>query len=88
MKRPVFLRSAGVRPVRLPRCRGGDVSRGLGRHHAAGQASVEAIIIVVALIGGAVGLGLFGEDGGLASAFVDGLRRFQRGFGYALSLAG
>jgi hypothetical protein len=57
-------------------------------HHARGQASVEAIIIVVALVGGAIGLGLFGEDGGLAAMWVEGLRGFQRGFGYALSLAG
>lgn len=55
---------------------------------ARGQASVEAIIIVVALLGGAVGLGLFGDDGGLAAMWIEGLRRFQRGFGYALSLAG
>lgn len=56
--------------------------------HQFGQASVEAIVIIAALVMGAVGLGLFGEDGGMAGFFVDGLRRFQRGFGYALSLAG
>lgn len=64
-----------------------NVSRS-GRSHAAGQSSVEAIVIIAALVAGAAGLGLFGDDGGVAGFFVDGLRRFQRGFGHALSLPG
>lgn len=88
MNRPVFPHRTEGRsvPVHVPlSC---DVPFGSTWHRMAGQSSVEGIVIVVALVGGAVGLGLFGEDGGLASAFIDSLRRFQRGFGYALSLAG
>ena len=88
MKRPVFLRCAEVRPEHLRKRLSGDARCRSACDRMAGQSSVEGIVIVVALVGGAVGLGLFGEDGGLASAFIDSLRRFQRGFGYALSLAG
>lgn len=88
MNRPVFLRRAGVRPVHARMRLSGDAMCRFACYRMAGQSSVEGIVIVVALVGGAVGLGLFGEDGGLASAFIDSLRRFQRGFGYALSLAG
>jgi hypothetical protein len=49
---------------------------------------VEAIVIIAALVAGAAGLGLFGEDGGVAGFFIDGLRRFHQGFGHALSLPG
>jgi hypothetical protein len=88
MNRPVFLRRAGVWPVRVRTSLQRDIPFRSVLARMAGQSSVEGIVIVVALAGGAVGLGLFGEDGGLASAFIDSLRRFQRGFGYALSLAG
>ena len=88
MNRPVFLRRAGVRPAHARMRFSGDAMSRSACDRMAGQSSVEGIVIVVALVGGAVGLGLFGEDGGLASAFIDSLRRFQRGFGYALSLAG
>lgn len=88
MNRLFFLRHAGARPVyACMHSSGGAMSRS-ACYRMAGQSSVEGIVIIVALVGGAVGLGLFGEDGGLASAFIDSLRRFQRGFGYALSLAG
>jgi hypothetical protein len=56
--------------------------------HCRGQSSVEAIVIIAALVAGAAGLGLFGEDGGVAGFFIDGLRRFHQGFGHALSLPG
>jgi len=88
MNRPVFLRRAGVRFAHVHKSLPGAVLVRSTCYRMAGQSSVEGIVIIVALVGGAVGLGLFGEDGGLASAFIDSLRRFQRGFGYALSLAG
>lgn len=88
MNRPVFLRRAGVRSVHTRTPLPGEASFRSTCYLMAGQSSVEGIVIVVALVGGAVGLGLFGEDGGLGAAFIDSLRRFQRGFGYALSLAG
>ena len=88
MNRPVFPRRAEVRSLYARMCMSGNAMSRSTCYRMAGQSSVEGIVIVVALVGGAVGLGLFGEDGGLASAFIDSLRRFQRGFGYALSLAG
>jgi hypothetical protein len=75
------------RHARVQRCHANASAR-LTQRCQRGQSSVEAIVIIAALLVGAVGLGLFGEDGGVAGFFVDGLRRFQRGFGHALSLAG
>lgn len=54
----------------------------------AGQSSVEALVITAALVLGAGSLALFGEDGGLAQAWIDALRRFHQGFAHAVSLPG
>ncbi|GAA4336422.1 hypothetical protein GCM10023144_30710 [Pigmentiphaga soli] len=50
-----------------------------------GQAMIEYLVLVAALVAGLAAVGLYGDDGGLAGRLVEALRGFHLRFAAALA---